>query len=202
MMIGALDDAVPLTPEMNAELGLPVVFDARGKWLGQYDMMRWAYEELFPRMNPRILATNYPGIFLITDYLVSNRIFTFWFPEFRTIPEENLLRGILASTPPNSPILGWWFDWMPNPKQERRHADAVMEWPGLLRGSYFGKILTPSHEATNLTVHSGARLAGYRHKDPWRPEFDPSKIYYTFMISDGDNLGEALMMRTRELQLG
>jgi len=201
MMIGALEDAVPLTAQMNAALGLPVVFDSRGKWTDQYDMMRWAYINLFPKMNPRILATNYPGIFLITDYLVSNRIFTFWFPEHRTTLEENLLRGILASTPPNSPILGWWFDWLPNPQDPVRFdADAVMEWPGLLRGSYFGKILTPSHEATNLSVHSGVPSGGYKHKVPERPELDPSKIYYTFMISDGDNMGEALMMRTRDLQ--
>ncbi|MCL5998252.1 MAG: hypothetical protein M1546_19695 [Chloroflexi bacterium] len=201
MMIGALNSAVPLTPELNAGLGLAVLFDARGKWANQYDMMRWAFVELFPHMNPRILATNYPGIFLITDYLVAFKIFTFWFPEYRTPLEENLLRGILAATPPNSPILGWWFDWMPNVKDAKfAHADAVMEWPGLLRGSYFGKILTPSHEATNLSVHSGVPVGAWHHKSPDRPAYDPSKVYYTFMISDGDNMGEALMMRTRDLQ--
>jgi len=201
MMIGSIEHAVPLTPEMNRDLGLPVVFDGRGKWSGQYDMMRWAYQNLFPKMDQRILATNYPGIFLITDYLVEFKIFTFWFPEFRTVIEENLLRGILASTPPNSPILGWWFDWMPNPQDEnQRHADAVMEGPGVVRGSYFGKFLTPSHEATNLSIHSGVPVAGYRHKTPSVPDLDPTKIYYTFMISDGDNMGEALMMRTREIQ--
>lgn len=201
MMIGALEDAVPVTPEMNETLELPVVFDARGKWSSQFEMMHWAYEELFPKMNPRILATNYPGIFLLTDYLVAFKIFTFWFPEDRTMPEENLLRGILASTPPNTPIVGWWFDWMPNPKDpKQRHADAVMEPPGLLRGSFFGKVLTPSHEATNLTVHSGVPVGPYTHKPPSVPEFSPDKVYYAHIISDGDNLGEALMMRTRELQ--
>ena len=201
MMIGALEDAVPVTPEMNETLQLPVLFDARGKWSSQYEMMRWAYQELFPRMNHRILATNYPGIFLLTDYLVAFKIFTFWFPEQRTIPEENLLRGILASTPPNTPIVGWWFDWMPNPRDpELRYADAVMEADGLLVGSYFGKVLTPSHEATNLSVHSGVPVGPYRHKPPSVPEFSPAKVYYAHIISDGDNLGEALMMRTRDLQ--
>ena len=201
MMIGALEDAVPLTPEMNETLQLPVIFDARGKWSSQFHMMRWAYEELFPRMDQRILATNYPGIFLLTDYLVAFKIFTFWFPEHRVLPEENLLHGILASTPPNTPIVGWWFDWMPNPKDPKfRHADAVMEEPGLLKGSCFGKVLTPTHEATNLSVHSGVSVGPYRHKVPHIPEFYPGKIYYAFILSDGDNLGEALMMRTRDLQ--
>lgn len=201
LMIGALENAVPVTPEMNATLNLPVVFDARGKWANQYEMMRWAYVELFPRMNQRILATNYPGIFLITDYLVAFEIFTFWFPEYRTPPEENLLRGILASTPPNTPIVGWWFDWMPTPKDpEHLSADAVMETPGVLYGSAFGKALTPSHEATNLSVHSGVAVGPYRHKTPNTPEYDPAKVYYAHIISDGDNLGEALMMRTRDLQ--
>jgi len=201
MMIGALENAVPVTPEMNATLQLPVVFDARGKWANQYEMMRWAYVELFPKMNHRILATNYPGIFLITDYLVAFKVFTFWFPEYRTLPEENLLRGILASTPPNTPIVGWWFDWMPTPKDpEHFSADAVMEGPGVLYGSAFGKVLTPSHEATNLSVHSGVAVGPYRHKTPNTPAYDPTKVYYAHIISDGDNLGEALMMRTRDLQ--
>jgi hypothetical protein len=201
MMIGAIEGAVPVTPEMNETLRLPVVLDARGRWSSQYEMMRWAYEELYPRMNHRILATNYPGIFLLTDYLVAFQIFTFWFPEHRVLPEENLLHGILASTPPNTPIVGWWFDWMPNPKDpDLRHADAVMEGPGLLVGSYFGKVLTPSHEATNLSVHSGVPVGPYRHKTPDTPQFDPGKVYYAHVLSDGDNLGEALMMRTRDLQ--
>ena len=201
MMIGALEDAVPLTLEMNAALQLPVIFDARGRWASQYEIMRWAYEELFPRMDQRILATQYPGIFLLTDYLVAFKIFTFWFPEHRTLPEDNLLNGILASTPPNTPILGWWFDWMPHPQDpDLRHADAVMEEPGLLRGSAFGKVLTPSHEATNLSVHSGVAVGAYQHKAPEVPEWDPGKVYYAFILSDGDNLGEALMMRTRALQ--
>jgi hypothetical protein len=37
MMICALEDAVPLTPEMNQALSLPVIFDARGKWSTQYE---------------------------------------------------------------------------------------------------------------------------------------------------------------------
>lgn len=201
MMIGALESAVPLTPEMNQQLAFPVVFDARGRWSGQYEMMRWAYETLFPRMEQRILATNYPGIFLLTDYLVASKIFTFWFPRYRTLAEENLLRGILASTPPNTPIIGWWFDWMPDPKDPQlRYADAVMEGPGLLRGSYFGKVLTPSHEATNLSVHSGVAVGPWRHQATPMPPLDPTKVYYGYILSDGDNLGEALMMRTRHLQ--
>ena len=201
MMIGALEDGVPLTAEMNESLNLPVIFDARDRWASQYEMMCWAYQELFPCMDHRILATQYPGIFLLTDYLVAFKIFTFWFPEHRALPENNLLNGILASTPPNTPILGWWFDWMPDPQDpDLRHADAVMEEPGLLRGSAFGKVLTPSHEATNLSVHSGVPVGAYRHSAPDVPEWDPEKVYCTFILSDGDNLGEALMMRTRDLQ--
>ncbi|MGL1891470.1 MAG: GxGYxYP family putative glycoside hydrolase [Spirochaetaceae bacterium] len=201
MMIGSIEDAVPVTPQMNEKLNLPVIFDVRGKWSSQYEMMHWAYTELYPKMNHNILATCYPGIFLLTDYLVSFKIFTFWFPMTRTLPEENLLRGILASTPPNTPIIGWWFDWMPNvPEGGDRMADAVLEEPGLLLGSFFGKILTPSHEATNLTIHSGVETGGYKHKKPNVPKLDPDKVYYTHIMSDGDNLGEALMLQTRELQ--
>lgn len=198
MMIGSLEDGIPLTPEMNERFNLPEVFDARNRWQSQFEMMNYAYRELYPKMNHTILATQYPGKFYLTDYLVSFKIFTFWFPEHRTIPEENLLNGILASTPPNTPIIGWWFDWMPNNK-DHQNADALQELYGLLHGSFFGKILTPSHEATNLTVHSGVPLMDVKHKEEMPPAYDETKIYFTYIISDGDNLGEALMMRTRDL---
>jgi len=200
MMIASLEDALPLTPEMNEKYKLPVVFDARDKWQSQFEMMQWAYRELFPRMNQTILATLYPGKFYLMDYLVAFRIFTFWFPERRTVPEENLLNGILASTPPNTPIIGWWFDWMPTPKEEEhKNADALQEMYGLLHGSHFGKILTPSHEAGNLTIHSGVKAIEYCHHVVIAPKYDENKVYYSYMLSDGDNLGEALMLRTREL---
>ena len=69
-----------------------MVFDARGKWSSQYEMMRWAYEELFPRMNHRILATNYPGIFLITDYMRS------W-EEIDWTPEPDMWHDIFGHLP-------------------------------------------------------------------------------------------------------
>ncbi len=201
MMICSLNDAIPLTEEMNKKLNLPVIFDARNKWQSQYDMTRWAYNELYPKMNQNILATNYPGIFYLMDYLVANKIFTFWFPENRLVPEENLLLGILASTPPNTPIIGWWFNWMAKPKDpNQRNADGVQEEGGMLRGSVLGKFLTPSHEATNLTVHSGVNLVSTKHKPTEEVKYDKNKTYFSFIISDGDNLGEALMMRTREIQ--
>lgn len=200
MMIGSLEDSIPVTSELNSLLGLPVVFDARERWQSQFEIMNYAYRELYPKMNHTILATQYPGKFFLTDYLVAFKIFTFWFPEHRTVPEENLLNGILASTPPNTPIIGWWFDWMPDHKDDaHRNADALQELYGLLHGSFFGKILTPSHEATNLSIHSGVPLMDVCHEEAEIPSYDPSKIYYTNIISDGDNLGEALMMRTRDL---
>lgn len=200
MMIGSLDDGIPLTPELNDKLDLPVLFDARNRWQSQFEIMNFAYRELYPRMNQTILATQYPGKFFLTDYLVAFKVFTFWFPEHRTVPEENLLNGILASTPPNTPIIGWWFDWMPDHKDpNHRNADALQELYGLLHGSFFGKILTPSHEATNLTIHSGVPRLNLKHKEAETPEYDTSKTYFTYIISDGDNLGEALMLRTRKL---
>ncbi len=200
MMISSLNNAIPITAEMNEKLQLPIIFDARNKWNSQFEMMNFAYRELYPKMNHSILATMYPGKFYLTDYLVAFNIFTFWFPHYRTVAEENLLNGILASTPPNTPILGWWFDWMPTPNDEnQRKADALKEEPGLLHGSYFGKMLTPTHEATNLTIHSGTKLLEYKHKKIEEVEYNNTKIYYSYVISDGDNLGEALMIRTRDL---
>ncbi|MCD6351618.1 MAG: hypothetical protein J7M26_05820 [Armatimonadetes bacterium] len=201
LMLCAVNDAVPLALSATAKppAGRKVIFDTRGRWPQPYDMYKWAYDNLWPQMNHHVLATLYPGIFYLTDYLVENRIFTFWFASQRTLPEQDLLETILASTPPNTPILGWWFCWMPRVQDPaHRAADCVGEGEGVRLGSKFGKFLTPSHEATNLSVHSGMPLLGYRHKPVANPvRLDRSKVYYSFIMSDGDNLGECLMMRRR-----
>ncbi len=202
LMVCGLNDAVPRAVGADEMVSSPqpVVLDTRGKWQTPYDMYRWAYENLWPRMNHHILATLYPGIFYLTDYLVEHRIFTFWFGSERTLREQEMLETILASTPPNTPIIGWWFCWMPNVQDpSHRAADCVGEGPGVQMGSSFAKFLTPSHECTNLSVHSGMPLMGYKHKPVSNPvELDRSKVYYSFIMSDGDNLGECLMMRRRQ----
>jgi hypothetical protein len=203
LMLCAVHDAVPLAvPAGEAPSpGRNVLFDTRGRWGTPGAMYRWAYDNLWPRMNHHILGTLYPGIFYLTDYLVQHRIFTFWFDTRRTFQEQELLEQILASTPPNTPIIGWWFCWMPN-VQDPQHAaaDCVGEGEGVRLGSTYGKFLTPSHECTNLSVHSGMPLLDYKHQPPANPQtLDRSKVYFSFVLSDGDNLGECLMMRCREL---
>ena len=203
LMLCAVNDAIPeaVTGDAAPPAGLPVVFDTRGKWQTPGDMYAWAYDRLWPRMNHQILGTLYPGIFYITDYFVQHKVFTFWFPSQRTLKEQELLEHVLASTPPNTPILGWWFDWMPNVQDPARAAaDCVGEGEGVRLGSMFGKFLTASHEATNLSLLSGMPLQGLKHKPISHPaKLDRTRVYFTFLMSDGDNLGEALMMRTRDM---
>lgn len=201
LMLCAVNEAVPLALGRGEPLPKDkIVFsDTRGRWKTPWEMYQWAYDNLWPKMNHHILASLYPGIFYLTDYLVQHRVFTFWFGSDRTVREQRLLEKILASTPPNTPIIGWWFCWMPN-VQDPNHAaaDCVGEGEGVRLGSVYAKFLTVSHEATNLSVHSGMPLLGYKHKPVSQPTtLDANKVYYTFLISDGDNLGEALMMRFR-----
>lgn len=201
LMLCAVNDAVPLA--LGAEEASPtdrkVVFDTRGRFGTPLEMYSWALANLWPQMNHHVIAPLYPGIFYLTDYLVQHRVFTFWFGSQRTLAEQDLLERILASTPPNTPVLGWWFDWMPN-VQDPAHpaADCIGEGEGVQIGSAFAKFLTVTHEAANLSVHSGMPLLGLKHKQPSEPAvLDRSKVYFSFIMSDGDNLGECLMLRTR-----
>ncbi len=202
LMLCAVHNAIPYAAQSGVKLSLPyrIILDTRDRWDTPYAMYEWAYENLWPQMNHHILATLYPGIFYLTDYLVQHKVFTFWFASERTLREQELLEGILASTPPNTPIVGWWFCWMPNVQDPaHRSADCVGEGEGVRLGSAFAKFLTPSHECTNLSVHSGMPLLDHKHKPVSHPvALDRTKVYYSFIMSDGDNLGECLMMRRRE----
>jgi hypothetical protein len=53
-----------------------------------------------------------------------------------------------------------------------------------------GKVLIPSTDSTNLTVHKHLRVAPRHPKWDDRPEApDPAKTYVSFLVSDGDSLG-------------
>ncbi len=82
IMLAGQEALLPVNGELKERLDLqdiPVVHDLRGKWNDRLELYRWAFETLFKRCKPGVIACIEPGWqrpeFL--DYVVQEKIFTY-----------------------------------------------------------------------------------------------------------------------------
>ncbi len=187
-MLASVEDALVVSPRLQEELKLPVVADLRGRWKTSVEATRWAFETLWPRLNHFVIACSYPEHLALRDYLVQHRVFLFWLsgpldgarPYADPDAEIRLMEELLARMPVNMPVLS--YPWAGKDV-------GIGEGPGVTLFAEFGKYLVGSIDTPNLSVHSGIEVPLLRQKPaPPAPPLDPSKTYYSFIISDGDNL--------------
>ena len=179
----ALNDAVPVTDELNAKLKLPVAFDARGKLNTAREAYDWAYRELWPRANHRVIALTCPSHIVLRDYLVAHKIMPFWISPDVSKKDEDLCWRFLREAKPNSPVMGCWGGYGEKP------VGRITE-PALQRiTSEQGKFIVVTDGCFNLTVHSGFRFKLDKPKTARpQPALDRSKVYVCLNFTDGDNL--------------
>jgi len=187
-MLASTSGAVVASPRLARQLKLPVVADLRGRWKKNVDAYRWALETLWHKMNPHLVACSYPDHLALRDYLVQNRVFIFWIsgqvdgarPYSDPDAEARLAEEVLAKMPPNTCVLS--YPWAGKDI-------GIGEGPGVTLFAEFGKYLVGTINCSNLSVHSGIRVAQFRQKPaPPVPPLRDDKVYVAFIISDGDNL--------------
>jgi hypothetical protein len=195
-MLAGLKDAIVVSPRLAKELNLPIVEDLRGRWKRSLEAYRWAFDNFWGKMNHQVLACLYPDNHWIRDFLVANKIFVFWLPgqidgaEPYSSPREEVqfVEKLLGKAPQNIPIIGAPWAGIGAPL-----GGAVGVGWGDVRGftffSEFAKYGVGSIECTNLTVHTGIRIKNLHPPlTPQLPKLERSKVYISFIISDGDNL--------------
>lgn len=187
-MIASVKGGLVASPRLAKTLDLPVLDDLRGRWKTSVEAYRWAWDNLWPEMNHHVVACLWPDHLALRDYLVRNRVFIFWLPgcldgakEYSRPDEEvRLVEEMLAKMPTNIPVMGYCW---------AGQDVGIGEGPGVSLFAEFGKYLVGSIDCGNLSVHSGVRVGELKQKPaPPAPTLDESKVYYTFVISDGDNL--------------
>lgn len=187
-MIASLEEAVVVSPDLVRQAGLPVLTDLRGRWKTSAEAYRWAFENLWPRLNHHVIACLYPQYHELRDYLVENKIFTLWIsgrndgdPAWADSDSEvKLMEELLVKMPVNIPVLGYPL---------RENMKGYGEDTGVRLFGKYGKYLVGSASVGNLSVHSGIPAGTLRqYPAPTLPEFNPGKVYYSWIISDGDNL--------------
>ena len=89
------------------------------------------------------------------------------------------MEQLFARMPVNIPVMS--YPWAAKDV-------GIGEGPGVTLFAEFGKYLVGSIDCSNLSVHSGIRVPQFRQKPmPRLPAEDRSKVYVSFVISDGDD---------------
>jgi len=193
-MLAAVEDCIVVSPRMlkgsradSPMRGLEVRADMRGRWKTSVEAYRWALENLWPRLNHHLAACSYPDHLGLRDYLTQHRAFIFWIsgpidgarPYADPTAEARVAEELLARMPANCPIMS--YPWAAK--------DVGMgEGPGVTLFAEFGKYLVGSINCTNLSVHSGVKVARLSPRAAPEPRPDGNKVYVSFIMSDGDNL--------------
>ena len=187
-MIAGVGNGVVASPRIAKLLKLPVIQDLRGKWSTSVQAYRWAFENLWPRLNHHVICCSYPDQMALRDYLVENRIFIFWLsgpndgarPYANAQKELELMEQLLAKMPVNIPVMSYPY---------AGKDIGIGEGPGVTLFAEFGKYLVGTTDTSNLSVHSGIPINQLKQKvAPPAPPLDKSKIYVSYIMSDGDNL--------------
>ncbi len=187
-MIAGVRGALVASPSLAKELSLKVVDDLRGRWKTSADAYAWAFEHLWPQLSHHVIACAWPEHLALRDYLVQHKVFIFWIsgpldgsaPYASPTREARLMEKLLAKMPVNIPVMS--YPWAAKDI-------GVGEGPGVSLFAEFGKYLVGSINCSNLSVHSGVRVREVRQRPaPPAPALKKDKVYFSFILSDGDNL--------------
>lgn len=186
-MMAGIQDAVVVSPRLAGRLNLPVLADLRGRWKRNAEAYGWAFTALWPKLNHYVAACLWPTDAGLRDYVIQHRIPVFWMPgridgakpyaDARA--ELKVVEQLLAKMPANVPCMG--YPW--------NGVDIGMgEGPGVGLMAEYGKYLVGSPGLTNASIHSGYRAPRMRRPAAKPMQLEQGKVYYSFLISDGDNL--------------
>lgn len=196
-MLAAVENGVAVHPDSAALFpGEKLRVDLRGRWKTNTEAYRWAFRELWPRMNQRILACYHPTACAhhLRDYLVTHEVFHFWVTSEEKSDgnvsnhgEERLfLEELLAAAPVNIPVLGFWYSGTDRGMDEYRGVGLAGE---------HGKLTVVCDWATNLSFLGGvpanldAAMGAYRQRLKGdAPTLDIGKVYLCFdVVESGDS---------------
>ena len=186
-MLASVKDGLVASPRLAKQLSLPVLEDLRGRWQTSAEAYRWAFDNLWASLNHHVIACLWPDHLALRDYLVQNKVFIFWMSgaldgarKYASPNDEvRLMEQLLAKMPVDIPVVG--YPWAGKDV-------GIGEGPGVSLFAEFGKYLVGSIDCANLSVHSGLAVPEPRQHPAPPPKLEPDNTYFSFIISDGDNL--------------
>jgi len=188
-VMAGLDDFIMVDPSLEEEVssltGLSVKSDLRQPpWSGlsSLQLQRESFTEFYSRTSKNILGIIAPDKMGLRDYLIAAKVWTFHARQgpFASQEEIDFTRDILAATPHNIPILGWFET--PNLVEENFFVQAA---------SREGKFILGGHNVPNLSFLSALSSPepfSQKRIIPPASTLSDDGIYLSFAVPDGDNL--------------
>ncbi len=186
--LAGLNECVVVHPNMvnnfSSLLGLSAFYDFRGNYTSRVELYTWAFENFWPLANQKMIASRPPDKVYFRDYIVaaSPPIFTFWLEvgPFGNLEEVKLFRRIIAETPANIPVWGWFTD----------PGGAAGEYEAVKAISHSGKysFCAAIPDLTVLSAFSDPLLT--QKPVSFNASSYPleNKVYLACTVSDGDNV--------------
>ena len=172
--------------------GLKVKIDLTGRFASNIEAYQWAFDEYWDDMDHTTVAwfVSMPSHSQLRDYLVANKIFTFWVTGEKdgnpansdSAAERAWVTDLLVNKIPTSiPVIGF-------PGAEP--GEGIGEVDGVFIMSRAGKFHICNNWRPNLTVWSGleCRKKQYESMPPRKLQLEDDKVYVSLIISDGDNM--------------
>lgn len=188
--LAGTDELVMATPELARRLALPIKADLRGKFKDNPAALKFIRTDLLPRLNPYLACCLDPAIFDsgALDQIIAAKGIVLWITgtKAQMLPgadnqrELAEVKALLAKLPLGGIVRGFWW-----------HGEdiGINEGPGVSLASRFGKITVVSDYVANFSVFSGVpQTVVHQKKQAPPPPLDPTKVYFSFTVSDGDNL--------------
>jgi type II secretory pathway pseudopilin PulG len=172
--------------------GIKQFADLRGKFKSRYEAYSWAYENLWPKCDHRLLVPMCPGPpveprlmqIAVRDYAVALKLFVHYLDPNDPI-ERDLFIKLLAEMPENSAVLGWHGE----DEMITVHLASCYRKFVVVMAHHYGPL-----DFANPTVWSGIPAPGEFSFAPspikvsFLNRLKNKGIFLTFYVTDGDNL--------------
>ncbi len=193
-MMCSLKNAIVVSPQNAVKFKDKEIIDLAGRWQSNIEAYKWAWQNLWPDMNQDVLCCYHPTAckHQMRDYLVRNRIFTFWVtgPAYQNgiksnhDKEKQFAKMVFENTNPNIPVIGFWYSGKDS---------GIEEYTGVGLAGKYGKLTVPCDWAANMSFLSGVEVDFKKTVENYNSrlnnvkepiEINQNKVYICFDIVD------------------
>lgn len=188
--VASCEDLIVVSEQLADELDILIKNDLRGRFAKFADGQRWVWETYNDILNPYLCGIFYhPMLFRnrgTVAFDIQWRSFLFWVtgepdrndPGADGPAELKLLKEILSSQAPNTPVRGypWWIGNC-----------GLGEAGGTALFGEYAKGLNCTDHSSNWSVMSGVVMDLKPPKRTPAPKLEKDKIYAALAVTDGDN---------------